>query len=139
MQWMPAYESMWWPMGMMGNFMSWWRGSPKWLNVRDILSNIQGSSKYSTQDRICVMLGDQDVLMDLDMGRRQVAEYRQCLQAEKAGDGQEPRQSTDIEGVTTESGDGVRLVVVEGPGHHIQNDVQRDQAAEGLLRFAQQS
>lgn len=143
-RWMPFYEAMWWPMSMMGNFMDWWRGACRWLSVQDILRNISGSAKGHSRDRVCVMVGDQDVLMDIDMCRRQVAEYRQGLSATEDSHKANIEARTDvqdgkaIEGVTVESAGSVRMVVVKGAGHHVQNDAQRCEAAEALLDFVQQ-
>lgn len=90
------------------------------------------------------MSGDQDVLMDLEMCRRQVAEYRQALAEMKTISSPNTKHDQDTEkveadqGVTTTSEGGVRLVVIEGAGHHIQNDVQQNEAAGALLNFVRQ-
>lgn len=140
-QWMPFYEAMWWPMSMMGNFMAWWRGASRWLSTEDILRNISGNAQHPSNDRICVMVGDQDVLMDLDMCRRQVAEYRKGLTEMKhLQSSARPAVHSDeaMDGVSVKSADGVRMVVVPGAGHHVQNDVQYSKAAEALLDFVRQ-
>jgi hypothetical protein len=137
---MPAYESLYWPMEMMGHFWTWYKGSPFWLDVNKIIGNISGSSDKPGNDCIGIMLGDEDVLMDLDMGRKQFAEYRQALQrgtGPKAGDGLLSIDS-EVAGMTSDSSGGVRFMVVEGAGHHVQNDVQQETGAEGLLRFVRQ-
>jgi hypothetical protein len=138
---MPAYETMMWPMAMMGSFRQWLKGSPSWLDVKQIVNHISGSSEASVEDRVCVMVGSKDVLMDVGMARRQVAEYREALvqrvdvpEAE-SGNEQQPQKETSIEGVTVESAGAVRLVVVDGAGHHVQNDLQREAGAEALLQF----
>lgn len=86
------------------------------------------------------MIGSEDVLMDLGMARKQVAEYRSALDT---ATGQETNQSANsrpqpIEGATVESTGGTRLVIVDGAGHHLQNDIQRDIGAEALLDFVRQ-
>jgi hypothetical protein len=127
-------------MEMMGHFWDWCKGSPFWLDVNKIVGNISGSRSSSRNDCIGIILGDEDVLMDLDMGRKQAAEYRQALQrgtGPKAGDGLS-RSDTEVAGMTSESSGGVRFMVVAGAGHHVQNDVQQDTGAEGLLRFVRQ-
>ena len=139
---MPPYETLLWPMGMMGEFMSWWRGPSRWLSVKHILSNISGNPGPAEKDRVCVMVGDQDVLMDLAMCRRQAAEYRQALTWMRGKENeikrQETRTRTALNGVTVDSSQGVSLVVVHGAGHHVQNDVQQKEAAEALLQFVRQ-
>lgn len=86
----------------------------------DILSNISGNVESPSNDRICVMVGDQDVLMDLSMCRKQVAEYRQGLAETKSLEQSKAHRDTAsteaIEGVTVESGGGVRMAIVEGAG-----------------------
>lgn len=86
------------------------------------------------------MVGSKDVLMDLGMARKQVAEYRTAL--EKAAGQNFDRISSqrpkEVEGAAVESAGGARLVIVDGAGHHLQNDLQRDVGAEALLDFVRQ-
>ncbi|KAF2725492.1 alpha/beta-hydrolase [Polychaeton citri CBS 116435] len=118
MRWMPGYESMGWPVGMMGDIVGWWRGNANWLEPRDILRNIDlGDAPAANCDKICTIVGSEDMMYDERMWNRQVREYRQGI------------------------GDlgSVRLVVVKGAGHHVQNDVQCEKAAEALLKFVLQA
>ncbi|KAK5170160.1 uncharacterized protein LTR77_004745 [Saxophila tyrrhenica] len=138
-KWMPGYETMGWPMGMMGSFWAWCCGRPEWLDVEKIVRNVSGCQSSVRKDSICVMVGSQDVLMDLGMCKKQVAEYREVLVREQAEEKVKVVAADEsIEGVRMESDAGVRLVMVDGAGHHLQNDVQRDKGAEALLKFVQQ-
>ena len=140
MRWMPAYESMRWPMGMTGNFGDWWRGRCTWLEPRSILKSIARPPNERNLDRVCIVVGSEDMMMDLGMCRRQAAEYREAnSEAERET---EPlsvsyRRGNDemIDGVRIEKNQGVRLVVVEGAGHHSQNDVQCESGAEALRQW----
>lgn len=142
MRWMPAYESNGWPTSMMGSFAAWWGGSSRWLDVKDIMINILDLS--SVKDSICIMVGSEDKLMDVGMCRRQALEFRDGMrtlqdhQTTNAAKDVRRVESKTAEGVEVESDSGVRLVVVEDAGHHLQNDVQQDVGAEALLRFVQQ-
>jgi len=48
-------------------------------------------------------------------------------------------EDDDLAGATVLTRAGVQLVVVDGSGHHLQNDLQREVGAQALLRFARQS
>lgn len=125
-------------MGMMGDFWPWLRGRPEWLHVDKIVRSISGCQSNVAKDSVCVMVGSQDVLMDLGMCRKQVAEYRDVLAGwERKIDLAAPTENS-IGGVKVESDAGVRLVMVDGAGHHLQNDLQLDSGAEALLRFVRQ-
>lgn len=141
-QWFPAFESMGWPTGMLGNFSAWIRGENKWLDEKAIVSNIEGAT--DGKDKICVLVGKKDMMYRPWMWERQCAEYRAAvkeLKTEKQGNFQlaaEVVADTNIEAVTVDSQGGVRLVLVEDSGHHVQNDVYNEQAAEALLTWAKQ-
>jgi len=146
MNWMPDYESMGWPMGQMGGFWTWLRGRSQWLDIQSIVRNISGAHDSERKDAICVMVGNQDVLMDLGMSRKSATEYRAALQVVQDGQKQKLRSVSEsdsssisaIDGTMIESAAGVQLVIVDGAGHHLQNDVQRDAGAEALLQFVRQ-
>ena len=145
MRWMSPYECMGWPIGQMGHFAAWWQGSSTWLNVKDILRNISAFSHGQGNDSVCVMSGSEDVLMDVSMCEQQTADLRNGLRQLRdvkklealANEGSSSAKS--IDGMTQDSADGVRLVVVQGAGHHLQNDLQRDIGAEALLQFVRQA
>lgn len=76
------------------------------------------------------------------VAERQAAEYRVGLAEFAKGDVPRDDQHFEAEAmraVRVESKGGVTLVVVEGSGHHIQNDAQEDIAAGQLLDFVRQS
>ena len=92
------------------------------------------------QDIVCIMVGSKDMMLNANIWDRQTDELKdgvRQLRTELTDEGK-PLQDSAISGVTGRSEAGVRLVVVHGGGHHLQNDLQRDFGAEALLRFAQQ-
>ncbi|KAK5102577.1 hypothetical protein LTR70_000435 [Exophiala xenobiotica] len=143
-RWMPAFESMGWPTGMVGdNFWGWVVGRPNtWLRAKDIVSSIRAAG-YG-KDKVCVMVGKEDMMYRSWMWERQCREYRDGLrelQNERKLDDSiyPPREPDIVHGVASaESEDGVRMVLVGESGHHVQNDVYCDQAAEAFLRWANQ-
>lgn len=143
-QWFPPFESMGWPVGMMGSFSAWISGKNKWLNENDVVSNIE--SIADDKDKICVIIGKEDMMYRPWMWQRQCAEYRAAIQKPKLEKQKQSvtkpntRPDTDsaIDAVAVESRGGVRLVLVDHSGHHVQNDVYNAQAAEALLRWAYQ-
>ena len=141
-RWMPKYESMGWPSGMMGSLGAWWKGKAEWLDVKAIVSNISGAQNDMTHanDIVCVLKGSEDMMMDDSMVARQAAEYRDALDlSQYSEESATPRTSTKtIKGATVESDRRVRVVVVEDAGHHVQNDVQQEMGAEALLQFVRQ-
>lgn len=137
-RWMPAYESMGWPMGMGGSFWGWWRGCAKWLEPRDILLNVSSAREVDGKDSVCVVVGEKDMMLRGTIWDQQVAELRDGLSQLRDGHGAKAAPQEEIEGAEVRSEGGVRLIVVQGAGHHLQNDLQRDVGAEALLRFAKQ-
>ena len=91
------------------------------------------------RDSVCIIVGDQDKLMHVGMCQQQAIEYRQCLarmlEPTRATQSLAPSTRERKGGLATESTGGVRLVVVEGAGHHLQNDVQQEIGAQMLLQF----
>lgn len=75
---------------------------------------------------------------------RQAAEYREGLAQMRnlQNDGESGRQNmkatTSFGGATVGSDHGVRLVVIEGAGHHLSDDIHQNEGAEALLQFLQQ-
>ena len=140
MKWMPFYESMGWPTGQMGSFLGWIRGRNQWLDINKIVPNILDARSDEKKDAVCVMVGDQDVLMDLKMSQQSAAGYREAMNPDSDAKKLEALETStnSVNGTTIEAAAGVRLVVVQGAGHHLQNDVQRDAGAEALLHLVQQ-
>lgn len=142
MQWMAPYESMGWPMGMAGDFSAWRRDQPSWLSVHDILRNIECTDQTGSGDRICILIGGEDMMFDPTIYERQVAEYRQAIEAGLPDGGRDGVADhgfeKEVDGASVSSSGGVRLVVIKGAGHHVQNDVQCDVAADALINFLEQ-
>lgn len=67
-------------------------------------------------DRVLVMAGDQDKLMTPEVTLNTTAFYKAVLP----------------------DGNGVRMELVEGAGHHLQNDVQWEDGAKRLLEWYKQ-
>jgi pimeloyl-ACP methyl ester carboxylesterase len=138
MRWMSNYEAMWWPFGMAGQ--GWSLTYRTWLEPVKILKNITHWDR--TSDKVAVMIGTQDKMMRGTEGRM-VKEYREGMTQIYTNLG------VDAEGALTHSSLirgpirehqslGVRLIEVENAGHHTQNDVQWEEAAEAVRRFADQ-
>lgn len=145
---MPAYECMRWALGMFGSFWGWLKGRPRWLDAGDIVRNLSSVNGGERRTQICIMVGSEDMMIDVDMCRLQAAEYREALEPGSSGSRKDQTSlsashkhrsmGTDVERLRMEDAGGVRLVVVEGAGHHSQNDVQRDQGAQALRLFLEQ-
>jgi len=118
-------------------------GKNEWLDPLKILKSLNGWE--GPGDRVCIMVGSHDALMDLKMARRQASEFREVVRAMEPGSSAERENETcanttrkkegDIRGVDTETVERISLVIVQDAGHHIQNDVRRDAAAEALRRW----
>lgn len=136
---MPAYESMGWPLGMFGEFWAWWKGNPKWLDINEVIVNLAKPNDDGQHDQVCIIVGAEDMMIDVDMCRLQAAQYRQALQGRLAKSAEpSPRVASRIraiEGAEVEGFEGVALAVIQDAGHHVQNDVQSKIAAEVLFLF----
>jgi pimeloyl-ACP methyl ester carboxylesterase len=142
MQWMPGYESMAWAMALNGSFWKWICGRNEWLDVSQVLASINHWEQPG--DRICIMVGSHDRLTDPSMAERSFKEYADAvatLQRDKKLDILERETASDekpIEGIQKTAANRVRLLVVQGAGHHTQNDIQCNVAAEACLRWIEQ-
>ncbi|KAF2166760.1 hypothetical protein M409DRAFT_54550 [Zasmidium cellare ATCC 36951] len=145
MQWMPCYESMGWPIGQFGGFWRWLRGRNAWLDIKDILRHIEVSrAEDEDKDSICLIVGLEDMMYDEGMRKRVANEYRQCIydlesckkiDRRSCGGAEEKVEESDINGIISERERGVRVVLVQDAGHHVQNDVQKTDAARALWSF----
>ncbi|KAK6363749.1 hypothetical protein TWF730_001167 [Orbilia blumenaviensis] len=129
---MSPYLSYWWPMQIMGRF----------VKTENVLSNLKGWGG----GRVFVLAAERDRLMSLNLMGRVAEEYR------------EQRKSMIRSGVFTNGGsmskswvpgendrtkfgglegiwDGIAYRVVEGAGHHLQNDLQRNIGAAYLEQW----
>lgn len=73
-RWMPAYESIGWPMGMAGSFRGWLSGRSRWLEPRDVVRGISSAHEGAEKDCVCVMVGSEDMMLDARIWDRQVTE-----------------------------------------------------------------
>jgi len=111
------------------------------VGISDILNNVVGWHKGD--ERICVLNGELDMLAR-GMYVRMVAEYRDGVKTLKRAKKVEAKPEhlnvpeEEIEGVSVEGTVGVRQIMVKNAGHHVQNDVQREKAAEALRRWIEQ-
>ncbi|KAF5378583.1 hypothetical protein D9615_007102 [Tricholomella constricta] len=120
------YESLIWPLGMMLPF----------VNVRNVLRNVLGWGSAASA-RVLVVAGGKDALMGVVLMQRMAEQFksgfatlvrRKQLQVGPglgAGDEQE------------RSGGAVSFTVIEGAGHHIQNDLQWEESAKQILAFVE--
>lgn len=125
---MPAYESMAWPIGMMKRF----------TDMRSILENIQGWG--TSPSRVMVMAGAEDKLMGTKLMMDVACEYRKGVEELSSRKKIEPVELPETkpqisENVRQEVRFGITTAVVEGVGHHVQNDVHAEEATETLKRF----
>ena len=124
---LPAYESMIWPLGQMLPF----------ANIGNILRNILGWREDVSKTRLLVMAGREDKLMDVPMMRRLAALYRGGISRIFPEVFPTENKSSKVSDVTSGT-TGVDLVVVEGSGHHLQNDLHWQDAASQFLNFLDQ-
>jgi len=125
---MPDYESLMWPIGMMHSF----------IKVKNVLMNILGWTQG--RQRLLVVAGSEDKLMSVKQMRKMASQYRQALMNLI-----QKRLITEKKDVEAEEADevesaanGVRFEIVNGSGHHIQNDLQWEVAADRILEFLNQ-
>jgi pimeloyl-ACP methyl ester carboxylesterase len=128
---MPNYESLAWAFGMMKRF----------TDVPCILRNIQGWG--TSPSRIMVMAGAEDKLMGVKLMEDMAREYRDGIEQLSSQKKMEPVNSLQTrsqisKNVKQDIKGGVAMVVVEGAGHHLQNDIQADEAAGALKLFLEQ-
>ncbi|EPS43986.1 hypothetical protein H072_2003 [Dactylellina haptotyla CBS 200.50] len=123
---MAAYLSYWWPMEIMRRF----------VNTKNVLSGLTGWGG----GRVFVLAAEKDRLMSINLMGRMAHEYRiQRASMSKFGvlsksgiDLELPWSSKDNKinfGAVVGIENGVGYRVVEGSGHHLQNDLQRGIAA----------
>jgi pimeloyl-ACP methyl ester carboxylesterase len=126
---MPEYESLVWPLGMMFNF----------VDVQKVLNNIVGW-KDASQERVLIIAGEKDTLMSVDLMRRMAADYSQHFVAFAKRPQKIQVENIDSDEMKLMCGDqkGVGFEVINGSGHHIQNDLHWEECARKILAFLQQ-
>lgn len=139
-KWMAGFEAMGWALDMIGtDILEWFAGKGnRWLDCGDVVRNIARDG--NTGQEVCLLIGREDMMYRACMWEKQVAEYRLAIEKKRgtSEERKESRQEESIEKVTVQSDGGVRLILVADSGHHVQNDLYADQAAEALLRWIKQ-
>jgi pimeloyl-ACP methyl ester carboxylesterase len=131
-QYLAESDSIVWAIGMIRKFVDFrrvvQRGVDGW-----------GGDKLDGE-RILIMAGELDILMDSRMIHRLAKHYRKAVRG--SVDEKVDRVTGDVErsqeAYTEDRGDGVRMVVVKGAGHHVQNDLQWEVGAQRVVDFLQQ-
>ncbi|KAK3941695.1 Alpha/Beta hydrolase protein [Diplogelasinospora grovesii] len=128
-----AYESLMWPLGM---------GRP-FVDPQKLIQQISGwGTGTGTGQRLLVLAGEYDKLVSLDINETLASMYRGAYiglvkqkKLEAVPTEVEPLQG---EGDKDNVGHGVRVCLVPGAGHHMQNDVMWEVGAQKLLAFYEQ-
>jgi pimeloyl-ACP methyl ester carboxylesterase len=123
-------DSLLWPLSMLLPF----------VNTKRVIQGVLGWGGGVPQQRVMIVAGGRDVLMGTWQMERMAKDYvrayrasfnQAALRAELAG-----RENNGESVLMT--GDGVRFVVVNGAGHHVQNDIQWEEGARQILAFLEQ-
>jgi hypothetical protein len=130
-QYLAESEAVFWALGMISKF----------VDSRRVVQSIAGwGGGKPNEERILIMGGELDILMDVRMMHRLAKHYRNAVRGsvgEKVdlvtGD-----MEYSEEAYTEDRGDGVRMVVVKRAGHHVQNDLQWEVGAQRVVDFLQQ-
>jgi pimeloyl-ACP methyl ester carboxylesterase len=113
--WMPEYESLAWPVGMMWKF----------VDTARVASAIVGWGRGRGHTRVLIIAGGEDKLISLEIMQRVAEEYRLAvrgMEGRKKIEGTRQRVSDSsmdkgVIGVVEQRKDGVTLAVIEGAGH----------------------
>jgi len=96
------------------------------------------------REKILILAGELDVMMDVRMMRCLAKRYRDAVR-HVMNENAEVDVSSNVgyevrreEVYTEDRRDGVRMVVVKGAGHHVQNDLQWEVGAQRVADFLQQ-
>ena len=128
---MPKYESLIWPTQMMfGRF----------VDIDDILAQMSSKNR-----NVLIIAADGDRLMGVRGQRQMAREYANVLRAEDMEEKFTNMHDVRIEAEGTIAGQkdergsygSLQLNLIRGSGHHLQNDVKRDEAAEVFKTWAE--
>jgi len=139
---MSRFESFIWVFGMSYDF----------ANPRKLMSHISHFSSLSEssggRDGLMVLAGEHDAIVTVSICQRLAERYRGAYRdlvdskkLDRLAAEESVRHATlrRMEGSKTDTvGCGVRLCVVPGAGHHLQNDVTWEVGAQKLLEFYEQ-
>jgi len=129
-QYLAESEAVFWALGM----------TSKFVDFRRVVQNIAGWGGGKLDgERILIMGGELDILMDPQMIHRLAKDYRNTARDSM---GEKVDRINDVgyseEAYTEDREDGVRVVIVKGAGHHVQNDLQWEVGAQRVVDFLQQ-
>ncbi|KAG5642736.1 hypothetical protein DXG03_002250 [Asterophora parasitica] len=126
-QHLPEFESFIWPLGMMLPF----------VNVRNVIRNILGWGSTPSA-RLLVVSGGKDTLMGVTLMKRMAEQYKRgfatLVRRQQLQVGLGPGEGDPQE----RASDAVSFTVIDGAGHHIQNDLQWEDSAKQILTFIEQ-
>jgi hypothetical protein len=135
-RYLPESEAFIWVLGLIPEFTD-FRIVVQWSIV-----GLKGGAP--DRERILILAGELDVMMDVRMMHRLARRYRDAVR-HMMGENAEGHVSSDVgyeagreEAYTEDRRDGVRMVVVKGAGHHVQNDLQWEVGAQRVVDFLQQ-
>lgn len=120
-----AYECLWWPLQMMRPFVDFSR----------IVTHIDGWGSTKAP-RVLILSGEHDKLMTQPIMERLADTFRRALDHAATLKKVDTTRHELVADVDHE--DGVRLAVVPGTGHHMQNDIGWKFGAQKLFEFTQQ-
>ena len=129
-RWLPEWESLRWPIGMMRSFVS----------FPGILKNIVGLGRRGAH--VCIIAGSEDKLVGVQIPRRLAQTFRDAVRAStesKKTDhsviSTKDGKDFHINGVSFDTSSEVHFVAIAGAAHHFQNDVHQEVGARQLLSF----
>lgn len=119
---------------------------PKFVDFRSVVQrSIVGLGGCKPEsERILILVGELDVFMDVRTMHRLAKRYREAVRHSIDENGEarvssfEGHEADREQTYMEDRGDGVRMVVVKGAGHHVQNDLQWEVGVERVVDFLQQ-
>ena len=129
-RWMPEWESLRWPIGMMRSFVS----------FPSLLKSIVGLGRRGAH--VCIIAGSEDKLVGVQIPRRLSQIFRDAVRestenkkTDQSVIGTNDGKEFHINEASFDTSFGVRFVAIEGATHHFQNDVHHEVGARQLLSF----
>jgi pimeloyl-ACP methyl ester carboxylesterase len=116
------FESFLWPFGMMYPF----------ATPTGVLASVLGSSKGL---KVLVMGGEKDIMTSPAVMRKLASRFREAVEGKGSQKGEKKSEEEKSMDATRA---GVRCAILEGAGHHLQNDAQWKGGARKLLEFYEQ-
>jgi hypothetical protein len=112
-------------------------------NSRKVTQGLLDWEVEICQQRIMILVGERDCLMDVPLMKKTAEGYRRAYRAAfgiKEMEHSESDKANDEENDKSAlvASDGVRFVIVKDAGHHLQNDLQWEEGAARILDFIEQ-